>query len=83
MVKAPAWSQDIVNFVSCLYVHNESLGFLKSADIVLILISPSTCYFNPVKIVWGMKIYINSLVKTDSFYSNFTNTTFQKIPFLT
>ena len=39
MVKAPAESQDIVNFV-----HNEGMGFLKLADIVLILINPSPCY---------------------------------------
>ena len=45
MVKAPTGSQDIANFVSCLYkTINKGLGFLKLADIVLILINPSPCY---------------------------------------
>ena len=26
------------------------------------------------------EVYTNSLINTDSFYANFTNTTFQKIP---
>ena len=43
-VKAPAGSRDIVNFVSCLYVHNKGLGFLKLANIVLILMNPGPCY---------------------------------------
>ena len=45
MAKAPTGSQDIANFVSCLYkTINKGLGFLKLADIVLILINPSPCY---------------------------------------
>ena len=39
IVKALAGSQGIVNFVN-----NEGLGFLKLANIVLILINPSPCY---------------------------------------
>ena len=55
MVKAPTGSLDIVNFVSCFY---KGLGFLKLADIVLILINPkgqliSKCLFE--KIVWTKK----------------------------
>ena len=38
--------EDIVDFVSCLYARNEGLGFLKLADIVLIIINPSPCYVN-------------------------------------
>ena len=44
MVKAPAGSRDIVNFVSYLYITSRGLGFLKLANIVLILIIPSPCY---------------------------------------
>ena len=46
MVKAPAGSRDIVNFVSCLYITSRGLGFLKLANIVLIFINPSPCYVN-------------------------------------
>ena len=55
MVKAPTGSRDIVNFVSCFY---KGLGFLKLADIVLILINPSPCYVKNIKVL-GMTFSID------------------------
>ena len=56
MVKALAGSQDIVNFVSCLYITRAYVGFLKLADIVLILINPSPCYVKYKISCWQKKM---------------------------
>ena len=53
MVKDPAGSRDIVNFVSCLYITRAYIGFLKLAGMVLILIKPSPCYVKYITIIYA------------------------------
>ena len=60
-----SWSR--LNFVSCLYITtNEGLGFLKLADIVLILISPSPCYVKSIQVL-GMNGLENNFMP-DNFW---------------
>ena len=47
----------IVNFCKS-FIHNEGLGFLKLANVVLILINPSPCYVKNIKVL-GMTFSID------------------------